>query len=56
MILMPQRTISVFCGLLKPSIGLVCHRRSSREGPPRYGFGKRETIRGIGEIEQVDAA
>jgi len=40
---------------LKPSIGLVCHRRSSTEGPPRYGFGKRETIRGIGEIEQVDA-
>ena len=34
--LMPRRTISVSCGLLKPSnIGLVCHNRSSNEGLPR---------------------
>jgi hypothetical protein len=34
--LMSRRTISVSCGLLKPSnIGFVCHNRSSNEGLPR---------------------
>lgn len=33
--MMPLRTISVSCGLLKRRIGPVCHNRSSNKGLPR---------------------